>query len=104
MSQRSSILFALAILCLIALASAARLDSSLENVQKEGVEKSGVESIKSCEGMDEEECLDIGETENSEVDEEGMNACEGMEKEECLLMRRALIAHTDYIYTQRQKP
>ncbi|XP_061355648.1 phytosulfokines 3-like [Gastrolobium bilobum] len=29
--------------------------------------------------------------------------CEGIGEEECL-MRRTLVAHTDYIYTQKQKP
>ncbi|XP_059630272.1 phytosulfokines 3-like [Cornus florida] len=36
---------------------------------------------------------------NIEADE----ACEGVQKEECL-MRRTLVAHTDYIYTQEHKP
>ncbi|XP_021911419.1 phytosulfokines 3 [Carica papaya] len=30
-------------------------------------------------------------------------SCEGLGEEECL-MRRTLVAHTDYIYTQKQKP
>ncbi|KAF9678158.1 hypothetical protein SADUNF_Sadunf07G0005800 [Salix dunnii] len=35
---------------------------------------------------------------------EGMEEiCEGVGEEECL-MRRTLAAHTDYIYTQKQKP
>ncbi|CAK8539613.1 unnamed protein product [Lathyrus sativus] len=29
--------------------------------------------------------------------------CEGIEEDECL-MRRTLIAHTDYIYTQKHNP
>ncbi|KAM7507228.1 hypothetical protein LguiA_017681 [Lonicera macranthoides] len=29
--------------------------------------------------------------------------CEGVGEEECL-MRRTLVAHVDYIYTQKQKP
>ncbi|XP_004511809.1 phytosulfokines 3 [Cicer arietinum] len=34
-----------------------------------------------------------------EVDE----SCEGLKEEECL-MRRTLVAHTDYIYTQNHNP
>ncbi|XP_062101602.1 phytosulfokines 3-like [Humulus lupulus] len=30
-------------------------------------------------------------------------SCDGITEEECL-MRRTLVAHTDYIYTQKQKP
>ncbi|KAF8404848.1 hypothetical protein HHK36_009737 [Tetracentron sinense] len=37
--------------------------------------------------------------ENVEVDE----SCDGVGEEECL-MRRTLVAHTDYIYTQKQNP
>ncbi|CAK8573817.1 unnamed protein product [Lathyrus sativus] len=29
--------------------------------------------------------------------------CEGINEDDCL-MRRTLVAHTDYIYTQKQKP
>ncbi|KAK2458462.1 putative phytosulfokine [Trifolium repens] len=29
--------------------------------------------------------------------------CEGISEDDCL-MRRTLVAHTDYIYTQKQKP
>ncbi|XP_058739196.1 phytosulfokines-like [Vicia villosa] len=29
--------------------------------------------------------------------------CEGIEEDDCL-MRRTLVAHTDYIYTQKQNP
>ncbi|XP_059630615.1 phytosulfokines 3-like [Cornus florida] len=43
--------------------------------------------------------IGVDGAENIEADE----ACEGMEKEECL-MRRTLVAHTDYIYTQEHKP
>ena len=31
------------------------------------------------------------------------NNCNGLNEEECL-MRRTLVAHTDYIYTQQQNP
>ncbi|KAJ6739854.1 PHYTOSULFOKINES 3 [Salix purpurea] len=42
----------------------------------------------------------VVEAESAEVMEE---ICEGVGEEECL-MRRTLAAHTDYIYTQKQKP
>lgn len=41
----------------------------------------------------------INEAEEVMVEE----SCEGVGEEECL-MRRTLAAHTDYIYTQKQKP
>ncbi|PON40511.1 Phytosulfokine [Parasponia andersonii] len=41
----------------------------------------------------------INEAEDVMVEE----SCEGVGEEECL-MRRTLAAHTDYIYTQKQKP
>ncbi|CAK9143581.1 unnamed protein product [Ilex paraguariensis] len=40
------------------------------------------------------------EVENTNVDEA---SCEGVGEEECL-MRRTLVAHVDYIYTQEHKP
>ncbi|KAL5753174.1 hypothetical protein ACOSQ2_023681 [Xanthoceras sorbifolium] len=40
-----------------------------------------------------------GEMKNEVVEE----SCEGVAEEECL-MRRTLAAHTDYIYTQKNKP
>ncbi|XP_059631163.1 phytosulfokines-like [Cornus florida] len=43
--------------------------------------------------------IGVNGAESIEADE----ACEGVEKEECL-MRRTLVAHTDYIYTQKHKP
>nr|KYP75255.1 Phytosulfokines 3 [Cajanus cajan] len=48
-------------------------------------------SIKTQHGVLEEEKLDVEET------------CDGIGEEECL-MRRTLVAHTDYIYTQKHKP
>ncbi|CAN6821428.1 unnamed protein product, partial [Brassica oleracea] len=32
--------------------------------------------------------------------EQGEENCEGVGEEECVLIRRTLVAHTDYIYTQ----
>ncbi|XP_071723405.1 phytosulfokines 3-like [Rutidosis leptorrhynchoides] len=45
--------------------------------------------------------VEAGESHQSEkaMDE----ICEGVGEEECL-MRRTLVAHTDYIYTQEHKP
>ncbi|KAL9348998.1 hypothetical protein Peur_060364 [Populus x canadensis] len=43
----------------------------------------------------------VVEAEHAEVMEE--ISCEGLGEEECL-MRRTLAAHTDYIYTQKNKP
>nr|AFK37929.1 unknown [Lotus japonicus] len=43
-----------------------------------------------------------GVLEDDKVEMEEEN-CEGIKEEECL-MRRTLVAHTDYIYTQKQKP
>ncbi|KAG5230749.1 hypothetical protein OIU77_009752 [Salix suchowensis] len=43
----------------------------------------------------------VVEAEHAEVMEE--ISCEGFGEEECL-MRRTLAAHTDYIYTQKNKP
>nr|CAK22422.1 phytosulfokine-alpha peptide precursor [Beta vulgaris] len=39
--------------------------------------------------------------ENLKVDDN--KSCQGVNEEECL-MRRTLVAHTDYIYTQHQNP
>ncbi|CAH2043275.1 unnamed protein product [Thlaspi arvense] len=36
--------------------------------------------------------------------EQGEENCEGVGEEECFLIRRTLVAHTDYIYTQNHKP
>lgn len=44
--------------------------------------------------------LQVFEAEHADVADEN---CEGLGEEECL-MRRTLVAHTDYIYTQKQKP
>nr|DAA00288.1 TPA_exp: putative phytosulfokine peptide precursor [Mesembryanthemum crystallinum] len=41
------------------------------------------------------------ETEHAEMDEN--ESCQGLNDEECL-MRRTLVAHTDYIYTQHHNP
>ncbi|XP_010675086.1 phytosulfokines [Beta vulgaris subsp. vulgaris] len=41
------------------------------------------------------------EFENLKVDDN--ESCQGVNEEECL-MRRTLVAHTDYIYTQHQNP
>ncbi|XP_050366161.1 phytosulfokines 3-like [Argentina anserina] len=35
--------------------------------------------------------------------EDGEVSCEGVNEEECM-MRRTLVAHVDYIYTQKHKP
>ncbi|XP_058080570.1 phytosulfokines-like [Magnolia sinica] len=49
---------------------------------------------------------DIPQKTQQEVfDEENMDGgdgCDGVGEEECL-MRRTLVAHTDYIYTQKEK-
>lgn len=45
-------------------------------------------------------CLKGGNEAETYVAEE---SCEGLSEEECL-MRRTLLAHTDYIYTQKQNP
>ncbi|GMN52393.1 hypothetical protein TIFTF001_021555 [Ficus carica] len=42
----------------------------------------------------------VEETAEKVMEEE---SCEGVGEDECL-MRRTLAAHTDYIYTQKQKP
>ncbi|KAF8059541.1 hypothetical protein N665_1229s0005 [Sinapis alba] len=36
--------------------------------------------------------------------EQGEENCEGVGEEECVLIRRTLVAHTDYIYTQHHNP
>ncbi|CAA0412318.1 Phytosulfokine 5 [Arabidopsis thaliana] len=36
--------------------------------------------------------------------EQGEENCEGVGEEECFLIRRTLVAHTDYIYTQNHNP
>ncbi|XP_019094440.1 PREDICTED: phytosulfokines 5-like [Camelina sativa] len=36
--------------------------------------------------------------------EQGEEYCEGVGEEECVLIRRTLVAHTDYIYTQNHSP
>ncbi|XWS45115.1 hypothetical protein CRYUN_Cryun15aG0109100 [Craigia yunnanensis] len=41
--------------------------------------------------------------ETKQADQAVEDSCEGVGEEECL-MRRTLAAHTDYIYTQKQKP
>ncbi|VVB18173.1 unnamed protein product [Arabis nemorensis] len=35
---------------------------------------------------------------------QGDENCEGVGEEECFLIRRTLVAHTDYIYTQNNNP
>ncbi|KAD7479318.1 hypothetical protein R6Q59_008189 [Mikania micrantha] len=40
-----------------------------------------------------------GGVETAEIEE----GCEGIDEDECL-MRRILVAHTDYIYTQKKNP
>ncbi|KAJ1397276.1 Phytosulfokine [Sesbania bispinosa] len=50
-----------------------------------------ISSSKTQHGVLEEEKVDVEEN------------CEGINEEECL-MRRTLVAHTDYIYTQKRKP
>ncbi|VVB05077.1 unnamed protein product [Arabis nemorensis] len=42
----------------------------------------------------------VKEIEGDKVEEE---SCNGIGEEECLI-RRTLVAHTDYIYTQNHKP
>lgn len=37
------------------------------------------------------------------LEQEEVN-CEGVGEEECALIRRTLVAHTDYIYTQNHNP
>ncbi|EXB63115.1 Phytosulfokines 3 [Morus notabilis] len=44
-----------------------------------------------------------GQQQNIEAKKVEDDQCEGVGKEECL-MRRTLVAHLDYIYTQEQKP
>ncbi|XP_058778097.1 phytosulfokines 3-like [Vicia villosa] len=46
------------------------------------------------------ESLVVTQHEDVEADD---TICEGIEEDECL-MRRTLIAHTDYIYTQKHNP
>ncbi|GMN34270.1 hypothetical protein TIFTF001_004603 [Ficus carica] len=41
--------------------------------------------------------------EAEQVEVADIESCEGVGEEECL-MRRTLVAHTDYIYTQKHKP
>ena len=44
------------------------------------------------------------EREHNEVAEDDLNeSCEGLSEGQCL-MRRTLVAHTDYIYTQNLNP
>ncbi|KAA8537871.1 hypothetical protein F0562_027549 [Nyssa sinensis] len=75
--SKASTLFMVALLLLFMLTCAARPGRSLVKIQS----------------------LDA-EAENIGVDEA---SCEGVDKEECL-MRRTLVAHVDYIYTQKHKP
>ncbi|XP_014513415.1 phytosulfokines 3 [Vigna radiata var. radiata] len=45
-------------------------------------------------------------TQNVALEEEKLDveeSCDGISEEDCL-MRRTLVAHTDYIYTQNHKP
>ncbi|KAM6564123.1 hypothetical protein CsatB_024121 [Cannabis sativa] len=44
-----------------------------------------------------------GVVEAEQVESGDEISCEGIGEEECL-MRRTLVAHTDYIYTQKHKP
>ncbi|KFK34247.1 hypothetical protein AALP_AA5G120100 [Arabis alpina] len=44
--------------------------------------------------------ITVKEIEGDKVDEE--ESCKGIGEEECLI-RRTLVAHTDYIYTQNHK-
>ncbi|KAL1824219.1 hypothetical protein ACET3Z_010997 [Daucus carota] len=46
---------------------------------------------------------EISDNQVGEVDEVERENCEDIGNEECL-MRRTLVAHIDYIYTQKQKP
>ncbi|RWR73924.1 Phytosulfokines 3 [Cinnamomum micranthum f. kanehirae] len=43
-----------------------------------------------------------GVSDGDEMNKEVNEGCEGVGEEECL-MRRTLVAHTDYIYTQSKK-
>ncbi|ESQ31263.1 hypothetical protein EUTSA_v10005224mg [Eutrema salsugineum] len=36
--------------------------------------------------------------------DQGEETCDGVGEEECILIRRTLVAHTDYIYTQNHNP
>ncbi|KAL8125033.1 hypothetical protein AgCh_012634 [Apium graveolens] len=45
----------------------------------------------------------ISKDQVGEIAEVENENCEGIGNEECL-MRRTLVAHIDYIYTQKQKP
>ncbi|KAK8467424.1 hypothetical protein PHAVU_007G047000 [Phaseolus vulgaris] len=56
-----------------------------------GPSSSSLTSTKTQHGALEEEKLDVEES------------CDGISEEDCL-MRRTLVAHTDYIYTQKHKP
>ncbi|GMP31212.1 hypothetical protein CsSME_00005520 [Camellia sinensis var. sinensis] len=72
-------MFILALLLCFSLSYAARpVPNSPMKTQHEGLEAQHVEAAmeESCEGVGEEECL----------------------------MRRTLVAHVDYIYTQKQNP
>ncbi|KAL2906480.1 Phytosulfokines 3 [Bienertia sinuspersici] len=42
-------------------------------------------------------------TENVKVGDNDIESCQGVNEEDCLI-RRTLVAHTDYIYTQHQNP
>ncbi|KAK1292884.1 Phytosulfokines 3 [Acorus calamus] len=71
-------LFVISLLLFVSLTTATRAGPSLSQMtQQEEVEEVNVKGVEDvCEGVGEEECL----------------------------MRRTLIAHTDYIYTQEKKP
>ncbi|KAH9610988.1 hypothetical protein KSS87_001009 [Heliosperma pusillum] len=47
--------------------------------------------------------LNPGHQETEQLKVEEVESCKGLNEEECL-MRRTLVAHTDYIYTQQQNP
>lgn len=49
----------------------------------------------------EQSSLNLKVLEEEKIDME--ESCDGIGEEECL-MRRTLVAHTDYIYTQKHKP
>ncbi|XP_018491206.1 phytosulfokines 5-like [Raphanus sativus] len=47
--------------------------------------------------------VDAEEISVEKLEQEEVN-CEGVGEEECVLIRRTLVAHTDYIYTQNHNP
>ncbi|CAO2828154.1 unnamed protein product [Amaranthus hypochondriacus] len=47
--------------------------------------------------------LPLSHAQVAEKEDDNVGSCEGVNEEECL-MRRTLVAHLDYIYTQQQNP